>query len=88
MKSKIILISVVLILIAGAAAAGFFYFWKGRPQVINFDNGDKLTLLGVDYGKRHVIPGAKSSAPAPRNGMQNSKSFTTPNAPRAAAHFC
>ncbi|HEX7617798.1 MAG TPA: hypothetical protein VF480_03665, partial [Verrucomicrobiae bacterium] len=79
MKSRIILISVVLILIFGAAAAGFFYFWLGRPQVINFDNGDKLTLLGVDYGKRHVTPGAKPSTPAARNGAQNSRSFTTQN---------
>jgi hypothetical protein len=79
MKSRTILISVVLILIFGAAAAGFFYFWPGRTQVINFDNGDKLTLLGVDYGKRHVTPGAKPSAPAANNGARNSRSFTTQN---------
>ena len=79
MKSKIILTGVVLILIAGAAAAGFFYFRLGRSQVINFDNGDKLTLLGVDYGKRHLKPGAKAPASAARGGPRNASSFTTPS---------
>jgi len=83
MKLKIILISIVTLLIAGAVATGFFYLRMARTQVINFDNGDKLTLLGVDYGKKHVVPGAKtpaatnSTSGAPRRNQRSSTSFTT-----------
>jgi hypothetical protein len=60
MKMKIVLWSVVSILIIGLA--GGAYLRLRRPQVITFDSGDKLTLLGVDYGKRHVPPGVKAPA--------------------------
>jgi hypothetical protein len=54
---KILLLSVVLILILGLAAGAFW--WLRKPQVITFDSGDKVTLLGVDYGKHHAPPGVK-----------------------------
>ncbi len=55
---KIILLSVTFILIIGLAAGAFW--WLRKPQIITFDTGDKVTLLGVDYGKRHVPPGTKA----------------------------
>jgi len=57
---KILLWSVVAILIIGVAAVAFW--WMRKPQIITFDTGDKVTLLSVDYGKRHVPPGTKAPA--------------------------
>jgi len=54
---KIIFWSVALILIAGIAGAGFW--WLRRPQIIKLNDGTKLTLLGVTYGKHHVAPKIK-----------------------------
>jgi hypothetical protein len=51
---KILLWSIVAILIIGLAGGAFW--WLRRPQVITFDSGDKLTLLKVDYGKKHAPP--------------------------------
>lgn len=55
MKIKTFLWSGVSILVAGILAGAVW--WELRPQVITFDNGDKLTLLGVTYGKHHHFPG-------------------------------
>jgi len=65
MKMKIVLWSVVSILIVGVA--GWLYLRARRPQVITFDSGDKLVLLGVDYGKRHAPPGVKPPAATSTN---------------------
>jgi len=78
MKIKILLWSVVSILIIGLAAGT--YWWLRRPQVITFSDDSKVTLLAVEYGKRHVPPTVKASttstnkAPVRRGG-----SFTTTN---------
>lgn len=63
MKTKIILLIVAAILVLGLA--GGAYWWLSRPQVIVFSDDSRLTLLGVDYGKRHAAPRGKlASAPA------------------------
>ena len=54
---KILLWSIVIVLILGIAAGAFW--WLRKPQIITFDSGDKLTLLAVDYGKKHTPPGTK-----------------------------
>jgi hypothetical protein len=77
MKTKIILSSLASILIICLAAGA--YWWMSRPQVITMDNGDKLTLLAVDYGKRHAPPaGAKKPAANAARGVR-ANSFTTPD---------
>ena len=76
-RTKILLWSVVAILITGLAAGAFF--WLRKPQVITFDSGDKVTLLKVDYGKRHAPPGVK--LPATTNmvaRVRRGGAFTTP----------
>jgi hypothetical protein len=64
MKTRILLWSLASILILGLAAGA--YWWMSRPQVIMFSDGSKLTLLGVDYGKRHAVPGGKLPPGSPR----------------------
>ena len=54
MKIKILLWSVVAILIIGLGAGA--YWWMSRPQVITFSDDAKVTLLAVQYGKRHAPP--------------------------------
>jgi hypothetical protein len=79
MKTKIVVWSVVSILILGLAAAA--YWWLQRPQVITLSDGSKLTLVGVDYGKKHAPPAAKA-APAPTAktpARRGNGSFTTTN---------
>jgi hypothetical protein len=80
MKTKIILGSVVLILIIGLAAGAFW--WLRRPQVITFGDDAKVTLLAVEYGKRHKPPSAKAAAkPAAGAAVRQgggAGSFTTP----------
>ena len=78
MKTKIILGSVLAIVIAGVAAG--VYWWMSRPQVILFSDDAKLTLLKVDYGKRHTPPATtgKPSAGA-RGTAARGNSFTTQN---------
>src|SRR5665213_1692113 len=83
MKIKILLWSVVSILIIGLA--GGAYWRMSRPQVITFSDDAKVTLLKVEYGKRHAAPTAKAAAkpaakpaaaaPVRRGGAN---SFTTP----------
>ena len=85
MKTKIILWSLASILVIGLAAG--FFWWQRRPQVITFSDDSKLTLLGVDYGKRHAVPGGKLPPAPARTGAATggaarrggSSSFTTPN---------
>ena len=84
MKTKILVLSVAILLAIGIA--GGMYWWLNRPQVITFGDDSKLTLLGVDYGKRHAVPGHKLP-PAPASSgaatgaaarRVGSSSFTTP----------
>jgi hypothetical protein len=64
MKAKILIGSVVSVLVIGLA--GGAYWWLNRPQAITFSDGSKLTLLGVEYGKRHALPGGKLPPGSPR----------------------
>jgi hypothetical protein len=57
---KKIILGGVLLVLALAAIAGWWY-WTSRPQVITLKNGNKLTLVGVSYGKHHVFKGAKTA---------------------------
>jgi hypothetical protein len=75
MKGKAILWSVVLVLILGLAAG--MYWWMSRPQVILFSDDARLTLVKVDYGKRHAPPAVQPSAGG--RGVARGNSFTTPN---------
>jgi hypothetical protein len=79
---KILLWSVVAILIIGLAAGAFW--WMRKPQIITFDTGDTLTLVGVDYGKHHVPPGVKAPAATttnvtPRVARVRGGPFNTPS---------
>ena len=59
MKMKILVwtvVSIFILIVVGAAA-----WWSLRPQVMTFDDGTTLTLMGRDYGKRHVSPATKRS---------------------------
>ncbi|HTX20636.1 MAG TPA: hypothetical protein VMD27_02080 [Candidatus Aquilonibacter sp.] len=71
---KIIIWSVVGIIIVGIAAAAFW--WLRRPQVITLNDGTKLTLLAVTYGRHQVLPRNVKTASA-RN--QRAPVFNTPN---------
>jgi hypothetical protein len=74
MKTGILLSVLGLIVLLGLGAAAFW--WLRQPQVITFSDDAKLTLLKVDYGKRHVPPPANTSTTRPgRRGG----SFTTTN---------
>jgi hypothetical protein len=76
MKAKILLWSVVSILIIGIAAGAFW--WLRRPQVITFSDESKVTLLAVEYGKRHAPPTVKASTtPTTRAPARGRGSFTT-----------
>ena len=74
MKIKVLLWSVVSILIIGLAAGG--YWWMSRPQVILFSDDAKLTLVKVEYGKRHAPPAVGKPATGSR-GAARGASFTT-----------
>jgi hypothetical protein len=63
-KTKTLLLAVVTIIVIGLG--GGVYWWLNRPQVITFSDGSRLTLLGVDYGKRHALPGGKLPPGSPR----------------------
>ena len=75
---KIILSSVAILLVIGLAAG--VYWWLSRPQIIKFSDDSKLILLGVDYGKRHTVPGGKLPKAPPRPGaaVRRTSSFQTP----------
>jgi hypothetical protein len=64
LKAKVLVGSVVSVLVIGLA--GGACWWLNRPQVITFSDGSKLTLLGVEYGKRHALPGGKLPPGSPR----------------------
>ncbi len=79
MKTKILL-GVVIVLVVGLAAGA--YWWLRRPQVITFSDDSKVTLLAVQYGKRHAPPTAKApaaSAKARTPVRSGPGSFTTTN---------
>ncbi len=65
MKTKI-LSCIAILLVIGIAAGG--YWWWSRPQVITFSDDSKLILLGVDYGRRHAVPGGKLPKAPARSG--------------------
>ena len=76
MKIKILLWSIVLILIIGLAASA--YWWMSRPQIITFSDDAKVTLLAVQYGKRHAPPTVKASPTATNRPVARGRgSFTT-----------
>jgi len=77
MKIKILLWSVVSILILGLAAGA--YWWQRLPQVIVLDNGDRLTLVGVTYGKHHSPPAEKKKPAAGARRQQGPQAFNTGN---------
>jgi hypothetical protein len=58
MKSRVLLWSAISVLILGVAASA--YWWLSRPQVLVLDDGTRLTLLAVTYGKRHTLPASKT----------------------------
>ena len=74
MKTRITLWSLASILIIGLAAGA--YWWMSRPQVITFSDDAKLTLVKVEYGKRHAPPTAAKAAAGARAGARGN-SFTT-----------
>jgi hypothetical protein len=76
-KTKILLWSVVAILIIGLAGGAFW--WLRRPQVITFSDDAKVTLLAVDYGRKHTPPGTKPAAAATaRTRTARGAAFNTP----------
>ena len=79
MKTKI-LSGVVVVLVIGLAAGAFW--WLRRPQVITFSDDSKVTLLAVEYGKRHAVPAAKAPAASTKARTpvrRGANSFTTTN---------
>ena len=70
MKTKTLLWVGVAVIILVAIAGGVW--WELRPQVINFDDGSKLTLLAVDFGKEHKPPLVKGA-------RSRGRSFNTTN---------
>jgi hypothetical protein len=74
MKTKVLLWSVVSVLAAGIVAAGAWWMW--RPQTITMSDGSKLTLLAVEFGKKHAPPNVKTPA---GTRVRRGNSFTTTN---------
>ena len=74
---KIILSSLVVILVLGGAAGA--YWWMSRPQVILFSDDATLTLLKVDYGKRHTPPAPPGKSAVSGRAAARGNAFTTPN---------
>src|SRR5208283_5151332 len=78
MKIKTIIWSAVSILIIGLAAA--VVGWLQQPQIITFSDDSKVTLLAVEYGKRHAPPTAKASTTSTNKAPARGRgSFTTTN---------
>lgn len=63
MKLKPILRAAAVLLIFIVIAGAVWWWW--RPQVIMFSDDSKVTLLKVDYGKRHVPPSVKAAGKRP-----------------------
>jgi hypothetical protein len=74
MKTKTLWWSVVSILIIGIVAG--MGWWTLRSQTITFSSGAKLTLVAVEYGKKHAQPNVKTPA---GTRARRGNSFTTPN---------
>jgi hypothetical protein len=55
MKTKTLWWIVVSVLVAAGAV-----WWLCRAQTITLDDGTKLKLVAVTYGKHHVVPGKKT----------------------------
>src|SRR5581483_3983758 len=72
MKTKILFLAVAIFLALCICVGGFF-LWPSQNKVITFDDGTKLTFLGVTYGRHHVPPKDKI-----RPGEQR-QSFDTGN---------
>ncbi len=62
------------IVMAGLAMAGAG--WLCRPQVVMLNEGTKLTLLRVEYGRHHVMPKVKTTGPGMGGGAMT---FDTTN---------
>ncbi|HUB87817.1 MAG TPA: hypothetical protein VMB22_07990 [Verrucomicrobiae bacterium] len=67
MKKTIVWSVVGLAIVAVAGLSVLLFRWLNRPQVMVFENGATLKMLGADYGKHHTAP--------PGNG----RTFTTAN---------
>ena len=76
MKTKILLWSVGSILIIGIVAATIW--WTLRPQTITFSSGAKLTLMAVEYSKKHHAP-SNTKVPEGSRARRGGNSFTTTN---------
>lgn len=72
MKIKLLLgigVAIVfVVLLAGAT------WWELRKQIVTFDDGSELILLGVDYGQRHKSPEINLAG-----GVLRGHSFNTTN---------
>jgi hypothetical protein len=62
---KIILWSIVSLVIVGVAVDAFL--WLHKPQVIKLNDGTKLTLVGVTFGRHHVPPKIKIAGRSARS---------------------
>jgi len=67
----------VPVLVFALAGAAYYFFVYNHHQVITFSDDSKLTLLAVDYGKKHVPPTVKTSGTAARPRRGNT--ITTTN---------
>jgi len=67
MKMKILVWTVVVVFVLVVISGAVWY--SMRPQIITFDDGDKLTLLAVDYGKKHVSPATRKAMTTPTNTL-------------------
>ena len=65
-----------MVFILGVAASG--YWWMSRPQVIIFSDNARLTLVKVDYGKRHTPPVPNKTSAGVR-AAASQDSFNTSN---------
>ena len=74
---KIVLSSVAILLVLGIASGA--YWWMSRPQVIIFSDDATMTLLKVDYGKRHAPPATGKPSGGTGGAAARANSFQTPN---------
>ncbi|HXE42156.1 MAG TPA: hypothetical protein VN516_03940, partial [Candidatus Baltobacteraceae bacterium] len=67
-----------ILLVLGISVGALW--WSHRPQIIVLENGDKLTFLAADYGKRHTPPAVKLPASTNRAAVRRAGgggAFTT-----------
>ena len=67
MKMKILVWTVVSVFVVVVVAA--VAWWALRPQVLTFDDGSTLTLMGADYGIHHVSPTTKRAFNTATNAL-------------------